>query len=293
MQCWEEEKAKLDGVEIPIQCITRQSAGHGDFSMPHYHDYVEILYGTHGTAQVWMDGNIMEMTVGKMIVVNSGTPHTVRAVSLCQCDYIVIKFMPQVLYGAQQSVFEYKYIMPFMLGSSVYSNSFEAAELSDTEIPVIMEQIVREWNQKDYGFEIALRIYVLKISLWLVRYWHCQNPDDLHNADNTAAMMCIARAMEYAQKNYATATAADAAQYCGLSYSYFSRVFKRYMKSSFNEYLNYIRITEAKRMLVCSDMDITKIAMETGFATTSYFIERFKRECGATPKHFRKQFNND
>ena len=65
------------------------------------------------------------------------------------------------------------------------------------------------------------------------------------------------------------------------------------MKNSFNQYLNYIRITEAKRMLMCSDMDITKIAMETGFATTSYFIERFKKECGTTPKHFRGKFNDN
>ena len=255
----EEPKAKLDGVEIPIQCIAEQYVKSNSFSTAHYHDYVEILYGTHGVAEVWMEGRLFTLSVGKMLVINSRTPHTVRAVSSSYCDYIVIKFMPQVLYGAQQSVFEFKYIVPFMLANSIYDNYFDKSLLADTEIPRIMQEIVREWNSKEYGFEIALRIYVLKISLWLIRHWH--------------------------SRRCGTALRSEL--------QLFSRIFKKYMKNSFNQYLNYIRITEAKRMLMCSDMDITKIAMETGFATTSYFIERFKKECGTTPKHFHGKFNDN
>ena len=100
-------------------------------------------------------------------------------------------------------------------------------------------------------------------------------------------MPAIAQAMEYAQNNYSTTTASSAAEISGLSYSYFSRVFKRIMGRSFNEYLNYIRLSEAKRMLISTNSDITEIAMDTGFATSSYFIDKFKKSEGITPKKFR------
>lgn len=288
----EEARATLDGVEIPIQYIGCRIPRQNDFPVPHYHDYVEVLYGTGGIAEVWSDGELFCLKKGMMLVINSKTPHSVRGIS-DNCEYIVIKFMPQVLYGAQQSVFEFKYIVPFMIAENVYNKYFDAECLKSTEIPEIMQGISREWNNKEYGFEIALRIYVLKISLWLVRHWHDSSGGLSDLTGNVAVTASISRAMEYARKNYAVATAAEAARHCGMSYSYFSRIFKKYMKSSFNEYINFIRITEAKRMLVCTDMDITSVAMETGFATSSYFIERFKKECGVTPKQFRKQFKGD
>lgn len=288
----EEAKATLDGVEIPIQYIDCRIPYQTDFPVPHYHDYVEVLYGTAGVAQIWSDGELFSLKKGMMFVVNSKTPHSVRGLS-DNCEYIVIKFMPQVLYGAQQSVFEFKYIVPFMIAGNVYNKFFDVDCLSGTDIPDVMQGISHEWNNKEYGFEIALRIYVLKISLWLVRHWHDSVGDVAQLGDSGTLASGISRAMEYAQKNFATVTAAEAARHCGMSYSYFSRIFKKYMKNSFNEYINFIRITEAKRLLVCTDMDVTSVAMETGFATSSYFIERFKKECGITPKQFRKRFNGD
>jgi len=284
----EEKKASIDGIEIPIQCILLKQSGKHGFSTPHYHDYVEILYGLTGNVQIWLNGKTMVLSAGTMIVINSRTAHTVAPHNGQDGTYIVIKYMPQVLYAAQQSVFEFKYVVPFMMDSDTYTNFFDGKTLATTEIPDAMQKIYDEWESRSYGYEIALRIYVLKISLWLVRYWHKEIEFKFSDLDSGKNLMhSIAKAMEYAQKNYSTATASLAAEAAELSYSYFSRVFKRIMNRSFNEYLTYIRISEAKRMLICTNDDITKIAMDTGFATSSYFIEKFKKQDGITPNKFR------
>ncbi len=284
----EEAKARINGFEIPIQCILIHNKGNSSHSGAHYHDYVEILYGLSGNVEVWSDGKTMILSPGTMIIINSGTAHTVYSHNNEAGTYIVIKYMPQVLYAAQQSIFEFKYVVPFMISNSAYTDFFDKKTLENTDIPEIMKKIYEEWDLKTYGYEIALRIYVLKISLWLLRYWHNELKSTAYGFDeNENLMPAIAKAMEYAQNNYATTTASDAAEISGLSYSYFSRVFKKIMGRSFNEYLNYIRISEAKRMLVCTDADITKIAMDTGFATSSYFIEKFRKQDGITPKKFR------
>lgn len=290
----EEQKARINGFEIPIQCLLMQQKGNSKYSGAHYHDYVEILYGLSGNVEIWSNGKTIILSPHTMAIINSKTAHTVYSHNNETGTYIVIKYMPQVLYAAQQSIFEFKYVVPFMINNSAYTDFFEKHLLECTEIPEIMHNIYEEWKSESYGYEIALRIYVLKISLWLLRYWHNESESNSSVFDEHEKLMpAIAKAIEYAQNNYSTTTASDAAEISGLSYSYFSRVFKKIMGKSFNEYLNYIRISEAKRMLICTDADITKIAMDTGFATSSYFIEKFRKQDGITPKKFRSLFNGN
>ena len=101
-------------------------------------------------------------------------------------------------------------------------------------------------------------------------------------------MKCIKKAMEYAQKNYATATLKEASELCNLSYSYFSRLFKRAMGENFNEYVNSLRISEAKLMLTATTKSVADIAAECGFSSVSYFSKIFKEKTNVTPHKFSK-----
>ena len=55
------------------------------------------------------------------------------------------------------------------------------------------------------------------------------------------------------------------------------------------EYLNHIRITAAEKLLIQTDMPITRIAMECGFNDSNYFAAVFKKIKGITPKKFSLQ----
>ncbi len=285
MRLYEEQKANRNGFEIPIECIT-QSISHSDFSeVAHYHDYVEILYGTDCDAFVWIGGKEYNLKTGDLIIVNSRIPHGVRSNSNKKSDYIVIKFLPQILYAAEQSVFEFKYVLPFVADTDIFKNIFTVNELKNSEIPVIMRDIMTEWDERSYGYEIALRIYVNRIVLWLIRNWETSN---IGIYENYNTMAIIQRAIEYTQKNFQEADLNSVADQCGLSYSYFSRIFKRVMKKSFSEYVNYIRITEGQRLLASTSKSITEIAQDVGLSTSSYFIDLFKKQTGITPMKFRK-----
>mgnify|MGYP003296011420 CR=1 FL=1 len=68
----------------------------------------------------------------------------------------------------------------------------------------------------------------------------------------------------------------------------FSGYFKKITGKSFNEYLNYIRIYKAKRMLVDSEKNISEIAYDIGFSTPSYFINCFRAQTGITPMAYKQ-----
>lgn len=279
----EERKADIDGFEIPIQCILMSTQRKSINPHAHYHDYIEILYGIDCNAIVWHNGEETNLKTGDLIIINSKKPHEVYSKSE-KSTYIVIKFMPQILYAAEQSVFEFKYIMPFLADTGQYNNLFKAEVLKNSNISTIMNDIMEEWNKKNYGYEIALRIYVNRIVLWVLRKWNENSPAP---TESFGAMNIIQRVFEHVQKNFQNTDLATVAHDLGLSYSYLSRIFKRVMKKSFSEYVNYIRITEAQRLLASTEKSITEIAQDVGFSTASYFIDTFKKQVHITPSKFR------
>jgi len=73
-----------------------------------------------------------------------------------------------------------------------------------------------------------------------------------------------------------------------LSSSYFSKLFKDEMRSSFSEYLNKTRIEISKALLITTNNTMLEICEKAGFDNQSYFTKVFKKLTGMTPAKFRK-----
>jgi len=98
----------------------------------------------------------------------------------------------------------------------------------------------------------------------------------------------IYKAIAYMRENYASKiTLEDVSAYVYLSPSYFSKIFKDEMRTSFNSYLNKIRIDNAKRMLLNGDINIIDISNMVGYEDQSYFSKVFKKLTGVTPGKYR------
>ena len=101
------------------------------------------------------------------------------------------------------------------------------------------------------------------------------------------ALQIIRTALEYVAQNYPLICEADVARHCNLSYSYFSRLFKKVMNQTFSAYLTSYRLTKAEHLLLSDDKTVSEISEELGFSTPSYFIQQFKKKNGTSPKQFR------
>ena len=77
----------------------------------------------------------------------------------------------------------------------------------------------------------------------------------------------------------------------GLSPTYFSSLFKKETGKCFSDYLNHVRIEQAKRLLCCTSKMIYEIAFEVGFQDYRYFSQIFKKYTGQTPRQFKNAAN--
>lgn len=95
--------------------------------------------------------------------------------------------------------------------------------------------------------------------------------------------------MRYILENsHRTITLDEIAERAYMSKEAFCRFFKLRTRRTFTQYLQQLRITEAKKLLLESDMSIAQISYQVGFQTLSHFNKTFKSMTNQTPKSWRK-----
>lgn len=80
----------------------------------------------------------------------------------------------------------------------------------------------------------------------------------------------------------------DVAAVCFISPNYLSKKFRDETGMNLREYINQLRINEAKRLLLSTNMTISEIAGELGYDNSSYFSTVFKKMCGISPVKWRE-----
>ncbi|NWL89718.1 AraC family transcriptional regulator [Paenibacillus sp. 79R4] len=257
----------------------------------HWHLYIEILYLLSGTAKVYSGGEAYVLSEGDLILIHSHETHSIYSLDH-ELSYIVVKFDPEILYSTSRTFLESKYILPFTLAESSNQRVFTASEIRDTPIPDMIWEIYHEFSAKSFGFELAVRTLICRVFLWFLRqprqqqHWNWEVANSLNDSD----YQMLQKVFEYIDYNYKSdINAQTAARLCNMSYSYFSRRFKAIMGKTFTNYLNYIRITEAEKLLLTTDQSMTEIALEVGFSSSSYFIQQFRQYKDISPYQFRKK----
>lgn len=99
----------------------------------------------------------------------------------------------------------------------------------------------------------------------------------------------VYNALAYVDENYAGKISLDGvAEHIFMNRSYFCQLFKKEVGMTFGEYLEYVRIENAKRLLSETNLSILSIAEQSGFNNQAYFTRVFKKATDITPMYYRK-----
>jgi two-component system response regulator YesN len=98
------------------------------------------------------------------------------------------------------------------------------------------------------------------------------------------------KAIDFIDERYAEETISldKVAQKVNISPNYFSAMFSQEVGQTFVEYLTAKRISEAKRMLLQTELRSSEIAFAVGFRDSHYFSFVFKKVSGCTPSEYRR-----
>jgi transcriptional regulator GlxA family with amidase domain len=109
-------------------------------------------------------------------------------------------------------------------------------------------------------------------------------PDDSENER-------MRKILEFTLDNFQNEiTIREMADLANLTVPSFCRYFKSRTRKTFIDYLNEIRVSHARKLLINSELGISQIGLECGFQNLSNFHRIFKNQVGITPLAYRKHF---
>lgn len=110
---------------------------------------------------------------------------------------------------------------------------------------------------------------------------------ELNNLDRQDLL--IDHAKEYIHEYYRTNIKVnEVADVINITPNYFSSLFKQKTGVNFNEYVNQLRVDEAKVLLAETPFKISEISEQVGFHEYKHFVGVFKKLTGMTPTDYRK-----
>lgn len=102
----------------------------------------------------------------------------------------------------------------------------------------------------------------------------------------------IRRVYYYMEKNYhKDLKLENIAKNFNYNSAYLGKLFRKEMGETFNNSLDMIRITNARRLLEETDLKVYQISEQVGYSSIDYFYMKFKKYVGISPKEYRKNQN--
>ncbi len=253
----------------------------------HIHETIEFIYTLCGSYDIYANDAHYEVGAGEMLLFRSNTIHRIYSREEKKNVYYVLKIKPSLIYELATDKNAAGYILRFSLdGGKVHWN---AQELEKSGIKASLERLVAEEKNSGICKDVAIKVEAFSVVLATLRALISEDGgyDTSLLQGNIATQ--IYKTIKHISRSYGEELDAEkCARAVNMSYSYFSRSFKRVTGKSFKDYLNFVRINQAERLLASSEKSVMDIALECGYNNVSYFIMLFKKHKGITPLAYRK-----
>ena len=108
------------------------------------------------------------------------------------------------------------------------------------------------------------------------------------NKENNAGSKLAEMIKQYVMENYAENLSLEQiGMDLGISPKYMSRLFKQKIGKNLTDYINEVRISKAKEILIATNTKIGEIAAMVGIESRATFLRVFKKMEGISPNEYR------
>ena len=158
-------------------------------------------------------------------------------------------------------------------------------ETINQQVMQLIEEMIREYQQKQVGYQTVVRAHFYYLLTMLVRNYPTQpqKEDDL-------GVIALAKTVSYIENHYQQAlTVEDLANYAHYSRRHLLRLFQTIYHMTPSAYITSVRLEHAMKQLSQTNKEISEIAMWCGFNQINYFYRVFQHKVGMSPGQYRKQ----
>ena len=165
-------------------------------------------------------------------------------------------------------------------------------DLSDTAYRMLRPLFVRmtnEFTRKDSFYVSRSASLVVAILIDLYR----THPEAFPIRSHFGTSSAVVNAQRYINDHFKEKiTLQKIADENFISRHTLSIAFKDIVGSTFKDYLIIFRLTEAKKLLITTDLSVEEIAEQVGYVNVNNFVQIFRKRESVTPLQYRKKFSS-
>ncbi|MBE6688591.1 MAG: AraC family transcriptional regulator [Ruminococcaceae bacterium] len=248
-----------------------------------FHDHYELYYLISGERKYFVGHSICTVNPGDFILIDKHVLHKTSPISSDVHERYLISFND-------------KFLRKFISENSMVRNLLKCFDKIHISVPYekrkqigdILVEIMNEYRRDDEYSEYVIFSLFTELMVTLNR---------ICDEDTVPTVMLgkyeanIQRVVDFLNVNFRdNITLAQAAEMAYTGSTYFSKKFKKCTGFGFSEYLTYLRINEASKMLVSTKESISDISSLCGFNNSSYFGDVFKKIKGVSPQRYRSMY---
>lgn len=254
----------------------------------HYHKEIELIFVQKGIHELRTPNHDYLLNPGDVLILGSSQLHAGHKIGEEDLVYMVLHIDLQPYFDPAMMMYV-RHFMEVQQPLEVLNYMFQENDVVRREVASIILQLHEEVMGKAKGYEIAVSMHIKHLLLTLLRH----DRRELLQAHEYMDTDVIRPIMDYVDAHLcAKIDMEQVSHIAGMSYTYFSKYFKKKMGSSFTEYVNRKRISKAERLLVTEKQSITEIAASVGIENMAHFYELFKRYNACTPKQYLSKIHN-
>ncbi len=248
----------------------------------HVHNFFEILYVFSGKRCFFINDRAFKIKAGDLILIGPNVLHNAISDEAPDCEGILLHFQEGFLVPNRPI----RQTLAPLFEREPIAISFSINEQALVE--ALFLTMLQEEQSKPIGYELALQSALLQLLVFLDRYIvnhqiaAFEHPSPVHEK--------VSEIAEYINRHYMKPLSLTTlAEHFFISPNYLSKIFKEVTNFTFVDYLNHVRVKEAKLKLMQTRKKVVHIAAEVGFGSVTHFGRVFKEITGNPPLYYRKE----
>lgn len=252
--------------------ITQSEYDQGWHSTSHTHHFTELFYIVKGKGSFILPDREVPVQENDLVIINPNTEHTEKSNEKDSLEYIALG-----IEGLSFSLPEEK-----KGGAPIGLYTYQGRQ---RDILFYLNRLLDEIQNGDEAYEIVCQNIIEILIVKLRR----EKNFTVAKTDSQSMNKAVAFIKYYLNQNYRENITLDTLAEIGhINKYHLAHTFKKDIGMSPIEYLNSVRIREAKILLETTDYTIAEVAEINGFSSQSFFTQAFKRETNTTPSKYRR-----
>ncbi|MDF2539595.1 MAG: celD, partial [Herbinix sp.] len=244
----------------------------------HFHDYYEFFIITSGKCIHKVNGQDQILSSGSMVFIRPEDKHCYDFYNEEDCQFININFKTEMV----EHAFDY-------IGDRIFVQNLKALELPPSLLlsAIEMETAIAKGEQiHQYSSFDKIKAKILAKSFLIdsLTYFYLDYKSD---QKPSIPVWFDSLLFQMQKKENFCGGLEKLYAISGKSKGHLNRIFKQYLATTPTSYINHLKLTYAKNLLLTTNLDIMEVAFEAGFDNLSHFYHLFREFFGVTPGNIR------